>query len=366
MALLFLEGFEGISGSTGSSSKNDCDIFMQRTPLFNNGHGSSNNSEPMIWSGRGAGSSICLGDDSSSDQQYVGFCPKSSLTTAIWGFAIRPGHRDERVGGTITRVNDPCNEVNGHLQIDLQEGIHLFVKAGGSTLGTVPFAVRINRWSYIEVKFTLSSSAGVVVVRINGQEVFNQTGLDTIKGSPSGDAEIGTILLRGGSGLTTDQDHNRCYDDFYVLDTTGSDNNDFLGPIKVETLLPSANGDSTDFTPNSSTNVSRVDEVVVDDDSSYNASSTATDLDLFDMEALSVVDGTVFGVQLDINAGATDATVMDLVPTIKITAEAAGDTYTIVDDTLYATYYSVFQSDPDSGAWDVTNINAMQCGYEVG
>jgi len=344
------------------------DVFMQRTPLYTGGHGPSQSSEPMVFDGWGSGKSIALGDDSNADRQYIGFCPKGNPTTVIWGIAVRPGFLDEADTGFLFKVVDPCNEIDDHLEVVLREGVHMTVEAGGNEIGTKLNAVTINRWSYIECKFTLDSSVGAVEIRINGVTVLDETNIDTIAGSPPGGAEIGAIVVRGAGGSTSDRDHNRVYDDWYVLDTTGTDNNDFLGPIKVETLLPSANGDSTDFTPNSSTNVSRVDEVVVDDDSSYNASSTTTDLDLFQMDNLSIIDGTVFGVQVDVNAGSTNATLMSMVPTIKSnTTEEAGDTYKIIDDTLYATHYSVFDQDPNaSAAWTTTTINAIQCGYEVG
>lgn len=369
MALIWLEGFEGISSSTGSGSRTNMDVFMQRTPLFTNGHGTGNSTEPMVWEGRGAeGNSITLGDDSLTDNQYIGFVPKGTLTTVITGFAIRPGFLDNADDGLILKVNDPGGEVDGHLEVYLRQGTHLSVLAGGNEIATLCSAVRINRWAYIEIKFVLDTSSGSVELRINGETVVDVSSIDTVTGNPSGGAEIGAILLFGGGGSTSDIDHNRVYDDWYVCDTTGSDNNDFLGPVKVETLFPDTAGDSTDFTPNSGTNVSRVDEVVVDDATSYNASSTATDLDLFNMDNLVLIDSDVFGVQLDVNAGATEATPMTLVPTVKSsTTEGAGDDHVIVDDTLYGTYYSVFEQDPNAtAAWTVATINAMQCGYEVG
>jgi hypothetical protein len=370
MALIWLEGFEGISSTTGTSSKNDCDVFMERTPLGNLGHGPEQNSEPMIFDGNGSGQSITLGDDSLADECYLEFAPPAGTTTIICGIAVRSGLKDNTDNnactGHLIRIMDPASDVEDHMEIYLREGSHMEVHYGGSYKSTIPFACRTNRWEYIEFKFVLGGgTSGSLEIRVNGITILNDTGVDT---QTSSGTDIGTIVVIGGQGSTTDVNENRLLDDWYVCDTTGTDNNDFLGPLKVETLLPSAAGDSSDFTPLASTNVSQVDEVVVDDASSYNGSSTVGHLDLFNMDDLTDIDGTIFGVQLDLNSAATDATVMDLIPTVKhSTTEGAGSAIKVVDNTIYATYYGIFEENPNgSTAWTATTINAFQCGYEVG
>lgn len=89
---------------------------------------------------------------------------------------------------------------------------------------------------YVEVKFVIHDTAGSVEVRVDGTTVLNLTNQDTRNGTPTT-----ANTLRFGPFMYID--------DLYILDTTGSTNNDFLGDVKVVAVLPDSDGTHTDFTP---------------------------------------------------------------------------------------------------------------------
>ena len=103
---------------------------------------------------------------------------------------------------------------------------------------------------------------------------YSDTGVDTQNG---GVAQIDNIELHGASSP------DPVFDDIYVLDDAGSDNTDFLGDCRVETIFPDADGNENDFTASPAvSNYLNVDDGgSPDDDTTYNWSATATDRELY-------------------------------------------------------------------------------------
>lgn len=207
---------------------------------------------------------------------------------------------------------------------------------------------------YIELRVTVDDSAGVVVVRVNGSEVINLTGQDTRNGAA---AQITEVQLWGGI--------DGAFDDFYLCDTTGSVNNDFLGDVKVVTLYPNGAGDSTDFTPLSGSNYQNVDEVLADGDTTYVESSTVSDKDLYTFENLGYTPESIYGVQTVAVARKDDAGSREMRVITKSGATTKSGS-SVALGTAYGVVMDFMETNPDdSAAWELADINALQAGVEV-
>lgn len=363
MTLLYLDGFDGASATTDTGSEDDVEAYLDArytTPTWNS-HG------PQLYDGWGGGKALTFGDNGAASTNYIRFELAETQTTVI-GFAIRP---HVGVNATLDQQMLSFRHVadgRQHVTVWLTAGVHLeFRKGTGTVIANVQNVCRKSYWSYIEVKVLISDTVGTIDVQVNGVSVAALTGLDT-RDLGSGD-DIDAIDLIGIDGNTSNETSVCLFDDVYVLDTAGSSpTNDFLGPTKVEEILPDGAGDNADWTPSAGSNYQNVDETPRDDDTTYNESSTSTNLDLFTGAALALIDGTVFGVQIHALGRITDATTFTLVPTVKsVATEAADGGKLITDQVDYEAALGMFEDDPDAAAaWTPTTVNAMQIGYEVG
>lgn len=214
-------------------------------------------------------------------------------------------------------------------------------------------------WNYIEIRVTLADTGGIFQIRLNGQEVINYTG-DTRNGGAA--TNFGSISL----GLPTAVDAAVTYDDLYILDTTGTaPQNTFLGEVVVQTLLPSGEGEHSDFTPiGSPNNWENVDDVPPST-TDYNASSTVGAKDSYELSNLVGSVGMIFGIQENIIASKTGVGAANL----KSLVRSGGADYTQPAVALGASpqwYGAIRETNPaTSGAWTAMAVNSLEIGAEV-
>ncbi len=142
--------------------------------------------------------------------------------------------------------------------------------------------------------------AGDYEIRINGSTVMTPTTGQVATNAVWTDFFLGdtqTNNWRRQPGPATVD-----FDDLYVIDDQGSHNTSFLGDCRIETLFPNGAGASSQWTPNSGTNYSRVNEVFTDQDTSYVSTAGVGNRDSYAMGDLSSLPATVFGVQVYANA----------------------------------------------------------------
>lgn len=115
----------------------------------------------------------------------------------------------------------------------------------GTIIGTSSAVITTSAWNHIEWKVVLSDTVGTVELRVNGVSVLSLTGQDTINAAAPG--TIDQVSLT--SGVTTgSQPVFDYFKDLILWDTTGTQNNDFLGTNHVYSLLPDADSTLT-WTP---------------------------------------------------------------------------------------------------------------------
>jgi hypothetical protein len=218
------------------------------------------------------------------------------------------------------------------------------------------YVYSLRQWFYIEVKCTFSASTGSWELRVNSRTVRTASGLNTIQ---SANAYANRLALGAG------YENMQWIDDLYVCDSSGSTNNDFLGDIKVVTILPNADGSNTGWTPSSGTShYAVVDESPANDDTDYLYTSTAGATDTENFQDITLT-GSIKGIlQLACirkdDAGARSAALICRVGTTDYEGPevSLGNSYTYLQQ--------IRETNPATGSpWTVADINAAQFGVRM-
>lgn len=248
-----------------------------------------------------------------------------------------------------------------HLQISSDASSHVVIKNGaGTVLATSTATFDASTWPYIEIHALIADSGGFCEVKIDGTVVVSYTG-DTKNG---GTGVVNTVNWARISNGTTN------VDDAYVCDATGSaPYNTYLGDIKVLTLLPTGDGDSSGWlgSDGNSTNNSLLVDEADSSMSDYVAASVSGTLDLYAMD--DVPTGyDVLAIQELIYAVKSDAgTAPTVLPVAKgavgtIRTDTALPALTTTNQSLPA---QIRTTDPDGNALTAAGVNAMQVGVKI-
>jgi hypothetical protein len=276
--------------------------------------------------------------------------------TWIFGFAIAFGS----VNGPLLKIING-GTTQGDLFWDPATERLTVRRAGTTTLGTSARQFKTNVWYYCELKYTISDTVGVVHLRMDEQDEINLTGQDTLNSGSTADR-----FQFGDGGVSN---ISVSIDDLYVLDGTGSaPYNDFLGDCRIETLLPSANGTTSNLVgqdANSTDNYLNVDETNSDDDTTYNESSTPGDKDTYNYPSLATTSGTVHAVGIYPWARKTDAGARSMCTVARdSTTETDGTTIPLPSTYTYITQ-DLRTAKPSGGAWTIAEVNGAEFGVKV-
>ncbi len=363
MAIIHLDGFDGASDTTEDASNLDTEAYLEARyghPVW------SGFANPQVLTGwGGVGKALSFGRDGNGSNNWI-LTKLPEIQTIYCGFAFR-SHGGLSATSTLLLQWSHLADAATHVTAELVSGRHISFIRAGVVIAKAYNVCHPGRWSYIEIKLLISATVGVIEVRSNGAEILNETGLNTRNGGAGDDMD--NVYLVGVDGSGADEYEQGLFDDYYIVDETGSNNVDFLGPIKIEEILPDGPGDSADFTPNAGSNYQTVDETPRDDDATYNEDTVSTNKDLFTASNLVTLNDTIFGLAINALGRVTDGTPYTLVTKIKrSTSEGTGTGASITDTVEYVSVSEIFEQDPAAGPgdWLVTTINNMQIGYEVG
>lgn len=226
--------------------------------------------------------------------------------------------------------------------------------------GVTAFTLPFNTYTYLEFDVTIHNTTGAINVYVNGVLQLAATGLNTRAGTGNNYATQCSLGYQG-NGNTKDV----YYDDFYILDTTGTALNAVLGDVRIDALMPDGAGDSTQWTPSAGSNYQCVDETPRNDDTDYVSSANIGDKDLYSIADLSVVAGAIKAVVVTMRARKDDAGTR----TVKAKVKHGGVEGNGADrgmSTSYAYSQDAFPTNPSTGsAWTIAEVNAAQVGVEV-
>jgi hypothetical protein len=228
----------------------------------------------------------------------------------------------------------------------------------GTLLWTNSESEPLSTWMHYELKVVLAATAtGSWSLKRNGALVVSQSSVQTLE---NGADVVNAFISNKATGSLV---NDFFIDDVYVCDGSGSANNDFLGPVRVAALRPTAN-DSVAMTPSSGANWQCVDETTPNDDTDY-VSAPASGLPLTDrytMSDLPAEASLIRGVRTLYRARKEDAALVELRGLVRSGGtDGLGTTRAL--DTAYTFYTDLFENDPNIGAaWTPTTVNAMTAG----
>jgi len=238
-------------------------------------------------------------------------------------------------------------------------------QTGGSVVDTGSAVLTADTWWVIEVYISIANSGGQVTVKVNGATDISYTG-DTQVGSTDGIRafRFGAHGVGNNTGIT-----KKYLDDIAVNDTSGSQQNSWIGQGGVYLLKPSADGTQNDWTPSAGAdNYALVDEVPASA-TDYISSDTSTDIDLFELEDLPAEIVDVDLIEALFQAALAETGSNSVKHLIRHSGtNYDGDTEAIVTvDPNYALYKSapVYEVLGSSGAWTPAQVNALESGVEV-
>ena len=204
MALRWIEGFEGFGALTGASLITEVDKKYDDV----------NMSASVLQAGRGGGSSLNIGP---TQAHYIAKLFDDQQTWII-GCAF---HTPASFSGT-SRVMIQLLDggVSGTIQMNLRllnDG--LLIDRNGTVLDTIPSLFATNTWYYIEFKVKIDNTTGTYEVHVNGSSV----------GTPGSSADTQfTANAFANAVKIWNTEGTPWYDDIYILDGTGGENDDFL------------------------------------------------------------------------------------------------------------------------------------------
>lgn len=300
------------------------------------------------------GTSLSLGTLSNYATYFIGFAFKSISLSAV-SF------------GTLLEVRDSTTTQLSLLYNPATQKFRVTGSGGGSWTvdQSTGNAYSSTNWHYIELKVT-SNNSGSVILKINGTEEVN-TSQNT---NNSGNNRINNFtFLR--TGLT-----NRFgIDDLYILDdidSGGPSNNNFLGSVKVEGLLPSMDGNSVGWNL-SNRALSRVDNVSLITKSQFLFTNSLDNKDLFNCGKLKTtnVSPTIYGTMANLfcrNPDATNHTVAMVYRAKDVSTETDTSALTVPNTTITC-LTNLYEKDPVHGAgsqWTVDNLhNKSEFGFKL-
>ena len=223
------------------------------------------------------------------------------------------------------------------------------------------FSYEMSTWNYLELKCRIGDDTdGHIVARLNEQEMVNWTGDNHHSGA--------TGLQVSRYRIHFYAYWNILMDDFYIVGSEGTENNDFLGDVRIDAINPNGAGNYTQLTPSAGNNYECVDEAIIDESDyveganvgeidSYTYGSVPTDLD----------DTSIFGISLrnisQRTAAANNVKIDALIRTGSTDYNSASE-ISLADD--WSSKDFVFEKDPsDSNIWTQAKINACEFGMEV-
>lgn len=239
-----------------------------------------------------------------------------------------------------------------------------------TVLGTSAANVIIpDTWHYIEFKWKISDSIGGtdVIVYIDGTAVLTLAAASDTKNSANAYA---THYGFGGNSpaITTSIGNAFTYmDDHYLFDLTGSLNNAPIGSLRIQTLFPNGDGNSSQFvgSDGNSTNNSLLVDDPTTNTTDYVESGTVGNKDTYAFGDTVATTTLVYGVVPNYVAIRTDTNPRSIAPVVR----SGGTDYDGSNIALNATYTNhqqIYETNPaTSSAFTKSEIDAAEFGMKV-
>jgi hypothetical protein len=346
MALKFIDSFD-VYGTQGTGTL--ASRLAQKYTTFDN---TGSNTTSRFVTGRNGGSAFLFSGTSFKTYNL------GNNATWIIGFGFfNNGYTGTNL--SILSVIDASTE-QVHLSFNGATG---FISAfrGATLLGTGTKKLVTSTWYYVELKVTINSSSGQIITHINQTADLSLTSQNT---QVSGNAFANTFSFGGsasGNGVSS-----WSFDDLYICDGSGSANNDFLGDMTVEAVLPDTTGSNTGWLP-----VGAVDNFQDVNDPSPDGtefvySSTVNALDTYHFSPLTRVATSIAGIMVNVLARRSDSTAHSVATVVKTSGTNVGTTQS-VPDTARNYVTQIYEVDPSDGVtpWNSGLVDGAEFGVKL-
>lgn len=339
-------------------------------PLVSPWAGSINNAISNWVTGRYGDYAAGININNGGGNLYLNYNLAGLADEILVGFAFKGGEFDS-ANGFYTGIFEMLDG-NGAYSLKIYtvpNGTLYVARAGnwptnGVTLGsTAPGVMTVDTWYYIEVYVKIGDS-GAVIVRKNEAEVINLSGVDTKNGTSN---TIGGFTLGRGDIDWYGVLYN--FDDLYIIKP--NDNNGltwFLGDVRVETLVPTAEGNTINWSPSGGTdNALMVDELIHDGDTTYNSTATVNNKDTLTYGNLATTNGIVHAVRYNtIAKKGTGGGLRKLAPVIRHGgADYIRSSFPLADSYIWNSQ-TIDEDNPATGVdWTISDINNAEFGYQL-
>lgn len=335
----------------------------------------------LQWSGVGVCSIVSPGRNNSGKALAVGGPNGSAtatlnetMTTGYFGFAWNCAGMSTGANFTVEILD---TTVGGTAQLTLTfSALGQIAVYRGTTSGTLIGASAANAFNpatfpFVEIGAHIDASTGWVAVEVEQNPVTwttNPTNVNT-KGSSASATFGGVSFMSPGWGLSNQQyNQTITIDDLRFNDTTTGPGaypcNGFMGDLTFKTGFVNGNGTVT-WTPLTGTNWGEVSETAFDGDTSYNATATVGNEDLFNLPAFATTVSTIVAVDIIGGYREVDAGGHTMTNQIKVGGtDNAGATLSL--STSYQYFVDSFAVNPTTSAsWSLSDINSMEIGYKL-
>ena len=258
--------------------------------------------------------------------------------------------------GRIIELFDDTNSKMVKVSINGAGAIVLENSVTATTVQTADSFVPLNTFMYLEVVHNRDNTTGSVELFKDGVSILSISGEDTDRGNPMAAWKFVDGVAVGVK-----------FDDMYLLDGTGATNNSRLGDVRVDVEFMSSDGATTDFIPFSAgANYLQLDEIIVDDDTTFVESGSISDEDYHQVTAPTL--GTqIYGVQQCTSHRKTDAGIVTM--NLKTVTSGGSGKKTHTQTTSQDSYkmtLAIHDTDPDDSAtWTDSKIGNTEWGFSI-
>lgn len=261
----------------------------------------------------------------------------------------------------------PCNIIsflNDSLQVlgGLNKGSNVagggdfyIVRGTGTFLQTSGIFGYVNYLTHlIEIYYSPSTSSGSTIVRVNGKEIMNFTGQNSDYAGPIRHIHLGWVS-------TSFWKTHGAYGDIVVDDAA------WPGMTRMQHLVPTAAGNSAQWSPSAGSNWDCVEEIPGTFDASV-SEDTADQVDLYTMSDLAITPNSIKCVSLQaLNRILGAPTANKLKMTLRVGGtNYEGSALSPKTETLPGHLQAIWATNPNtSAAWTVEELNAMEAGVKA-
>lgn len=243
------------------------------------------------------------------------------------------------------------NQCIAFLAIESDGAIGLYTGSARTLIASSDPIITANSWQHIEAKLNVDDIVGSVEVRVNGVVMLNITDIDI---GTLGATQISFGMPAGKVGSSM----NAHIDDVVTWNDDGTENNDFLGQQRVETIWAVADTGVTDWVRNTGADdYAAIDDNPQDGDTTYLTGDTGN-ISEFTLGSLPPETEEIRGVYIPTMGKLIAAGVGNVVTSLVsggIASDGPDQTFT----TAYTYWGSIHELDPDTGLpWTKTGLEA--------